>query len=387
MPRNHRRVQRPVNLLDTFSSLRNEIIDQLQKPSASTDISTQLREHEREIIRIIRMETKQANRNNITRTSAYLQFFLQYPEIHWALLAHMVSRNGGWNMTDLKGEMLFNLLEGRETRDFFTFLDRSNHYIFQDAYPQLLLYRESKKHGRNMSHLLSAFHVSRFIKPFWDFHWKHQNDPELFNLATHMLTWALIINEQQYIQKRIIEDSYFKQNVLQTWEFRLQSVLPLNLVLFPFNEHDRTRKGGTTVDVTGVIIRRFPSLRQRIKAGKTLYQLLFPGMFVHRGIWSWLIRNPHTASRADYWPHLFCVNPETAATKIYSPQLQQAWQDIPHPKPERRDWFDKTDIFSFFTTESADIDRSRADVHQLVAKFLKKGSKLEQYFMPTGKNK
>ena len=48
--------------------------------------------------------------NNITRTKAYFDIYQKYPEIHWAFLGHMVSRNGGWNMTDLKGDFLTRLL-------------------------------------------------------------------------------------------------------------------------------------------------------------------------------------------------------------------------------------------------------------------------------------
>lgn len=45
----------------------------------------------------------------------------------------MVSRNGGWNMTDLKGELLSHLLSESEQNDFFQFLERGNWLIFQDV--------------------------------------------------------------------------------------------------------------------------------------------------------------------------------------------------------------------------------------------------------------
>src|SRR5688572_27702533 len=55
---------------------------------------------ERNLIRRIYKETEQNNVNNLTRTEAYLRFFSKHKEIHWAFLAHMVSRNGGYSMTD-----------------------------------------------------------------------------------------------------------------------------------------------------------------------------------------------------------------------------------------------------------------------------------------------
>lgn len=61
---------------------------------------------EKRLVQQITARTKEKNENNVTRTAAYLDFYKRHPEIHWAFLGHMVSRNGGWNMTDLKGELL-----------------------------------------------------------------------------------------------------------------------------------------------------------------------------------------------------------------------------------------------------------------------------------------
>lgn len=99
---------------------------------------------EKRLVQQITAQTKEKNENNVTRTAAYLDFYKRHPEIHWAFLGHMVSRNGGWNMTDLKGELLLYLLTEKEQQSFFTFLERGNWLIFQDIYPQFLLYEESK---------------------------------------------------------------------------------------------------------------------------------------------------------------------------------------------------------------------------------------------------
>lgn len=65
-------------------------------------VSKELTFSEQELLNRIRRMTQEHNLNNVTRTKAYLEFYLRHPEIHWAFLGHMVSRNGGWNMTDLK---------------------------------------------------------------------------------------------------------------------------------------------------------------------------------------------------------------------------------------------------------------------------------------------
>ncbi|TGU43045.1 DUF2515 domain-containing protein, partial [Mesorhizobium sp. M00.F.Ca.ET.186.01.1.1] len=86
----------------------------------------------------IRNKTKESNGDNLDRTSAYLAFFRRHPEVHWALLAHLVSRNAGWSMTDLRGELLPRLLAKKVQHDYFSLLERGNRLIFQDTYPQLL---------------------------------------------------------------------------------------------------------------------------------------------------------------------------------------------------------------------------------------------------------
>lgn len=69
-----------------------------------------LSEKDQETIERIQQQTRDWNGDNFSRTSAYLTFYQKRPEVQWALLAHLVSRNAGWNMTDLRGEFLPRLL-------------------------------------------------------------------------------------------------------------------------------------------------------------------------------------------------------------------------------------------------------------------------------------
>ncbi|WP_212982334.1 DUF2515 family protein, partial [Bacillus paramobilis] len=85
----------PLSLFD----IKNELKQKSKLIPSGT--MYKLTKEEQLIINKIKIQTEQLNKNNVTRTRAYYQFYIQYPEIHWALLGHMVSRNGGWNMTDL----------------------------------------------------------------------------------------------------------------------------------------------------------------------------------------------------------------------------------------------------------------------------------------------
>lgn len=99
---------------------------------------------EQQVVETIRLKTKQLNIDNISRTEAYATFYNNHPEVKWSFLASMVSRNAGWNMCDLQGKWFPELLS-IETRDLlFLTYERANWLIFQDAFPQLLLYEISK---------------------------------------------------------------------------------------------------------------------------------------------------------------------------------------------------------------------------------------------------
>ncbi|MBW7459781.1 DUF2515 domain-containing protein, partial [Paenibacillus sepulcri] len=181
---------------------------------------------ERTLLYRIQLDAERANRNNMTRTEAYRAIYFRCPELHWALLAHMVSRNGGWNMTDLQGDWLPRLLPEEQRRSDFLLLERANALIFSDAYPQLLLYEAGKRNGMNYSHLLPELGVSSFMSCVWAQFWQRKE--------TALLTTALIVNEQHFIEKRVVEQPFYKEHVLSKLVFQLQSPLQTNAVFMPY---------------------------------------------------------------------------------------------------------------------------------------------------------
>ncbi|MDP9747093.1 UNVERIFIED_ORG: hypothetical protein QE415_003486 [Bacillus thuringiensis] len=105
----------PLSLFDVKNELKQK------SKLIHSDTMYTLTKEEQFIINNIKIQTEQLNKNNVTRTRAYYQFYIRYPEIHWALLGHMVSRNGGWNMTDLKGDLYTKLLSEKDQITFFFF--------------------------------------------------------------------------------------------------------------------------------------------------------------------------------------------------------------------------------------------------------------------------
>ncbi len=277
--------------------------------------------HDRKRLRFILGQTTLGNRDNVTRTSRYLSFYRKHPEIHWAFLAHMVSRNAGYYMTDLRGSLLSSLLPRRIQEEFFSFLETCNAAIFEDAYPQLMLYEEWKEKGSFHWGLLSKFHVSSFMRPFWQAFFKSGD--------SNLLTTALIINEQMLIENRIVSQ-WMEQKELTRWLFSLQDSLGFTSILFPYGE-------GPSFSLAGDTIHGFDDVHARIEAGKKLYRILFHP-HIHQSSLRYALLQRHTASRQDYWPRLYSNTP-TSNRALYSPRLVDVWPDadrLPYPS---RDWY------------------------------------------------
>ncbi|EZP77031.1 hypothetical protein H839_10563 [Parageobacillus genomosp. 1] len=346
----------------SLSPLLLEIKNELKKKRKGvSDIvkEANLTMEEKQLVQQIAARTKEKNENNVTRTAAYLDFYKRHPEIHWAFLGHMVSRNGGWNMTDLKGELLLYLLTEEERQAFFSFLERGNWLIFQDVYPQFLLYEESKKRGKPLFYLLPMFHVSTFMETIWNHFWR-RGDP-------YILAIALVINEQNYLEKRVIQNPVFQKSVFHTIEFKLQDFLSLNHILFPYEDQQ-----GNTV-LIGQTLHQFHSLHERILLGKRLYSLLFQNSDTLERVFHWASLHPHTGTRKDYWPHLFNDVWELAprqpyrrrikdcqiqpgVPRIYSPRLLYAWKNVVHEEAERGDWFDDWNVVEYLVKSNEQIN-------------------------------
>ncbi|MDT9024543.1 DUF2515 family protein [Rossellomorea yichunensis] len=287
----------------------------IQEPAPIVNFPQDLELYER-----IMMKVKDANLNNVTRTACYIDFFKKHPEIHWSFLAHMVSRNAGYHMTDLRNNLLSHVLSKKGQNAFFSFLELCNAAIFQDAYPQLLLYEQWKRTGHASFHLLKKFNVSIFMKSIWNDYLTTGNE--------QVLTIGLIMNEQHMIQKRILTG--MKKSIgVEEWLFLLQDRLEFASILFPYGKH-------SPFSLAGLSLSHFEQVNRRILFGKKLYGILF-----HRSVfpssYSYAIHHSHSGSRADYWPHVY--SKEDKKTRLYSPTLSSAWDNMPSFTISPSDWF------------------------------------------------
>jgi len=310
-----------------------------------------LTQKERDVITKIKTATELTNKNNITRTKAYLSFYSECPEVHWAFLAHMVSRNGGYNMTDVKSSLLVSFLSQTQQVSLFQFLERANALIFHDAFPQLLLYKKSKEDKTSYFHLLPAFSVSKFMIPIWIYFLQNR-------FSSKYLTYALITNEQQYVEKHLISLSNTKHSVLHTLTYIIQEALGFTHVVFPYKKYSFLRK----YSLAGIEVHNFHSVQTRIQIGKRLYHILFSKQ-AYSSIFDFAKKHEHSGSRSDYWPHEFSLNNDQR--KLISPSLSQVWENVAHQFPTNQDWYTNfSQIQSWKNEEKVDFQDITKDVKQ-----------------------
>lgn len=273
---------------------------------------------EKKLIESIKRNTQKGNVDNISRTVFYDQFYLRHKEIVWGYLASFVSRNAGWNMTDLEGEIFTSLIPKGYREILFLTYERANWLIFSDAYPQLLLYEASKQRREPLFHLLKFFHVSKFMEEEWRRFWVEKD--------TERLCTSLIINEQHVIQKPVIEDPFYDDTVFGSIPFIAEDLLHYSTVIFP------TLKG----EIFGYSVHGFTKVKNRIELGKRLAWLLFRTK-EHEEIRNFVSNVEHTGSRYDYEQFVVKIS------RKRTPTLRSIYPVIDHHRGDITDWYnDKT---------------------------------------------
>ncbi|WP_099158326.1 DUF2515 family protein [Virgibacillus ndiopensis] len=306
---------------------------------------------EQDYIHYIIMKTKAHNVDNISRTKAYQNFYMDNPEIQWTLVASLVSRNAGWNMTDLFLPPYKKILHKDVRNRFFMIYERANWLIFSDAYPQLLVYKLSKKVNTPLFYLLKKFHVSSFIVNEWYRFW-HNHDKQ-------RLMVALIINEQNVIHSPVIKQSYFKYQVFFKLPYLLQDFLFMNAVVLPTK----------STKIHGAFVHDFTNLTNRITLGKQIASIIF-NPSIYDNILSFVLTIEHTGSRWDYEKFLDVSFPK-------SPLLRLVYPTITHQDIVRNDWYKWGGIKSKWFNEVPYCSLPKKDVGTL---FYKKRDMLFAYY-------
>ena len=266
------------------------------------------------LISHINQVVAKGNVDNISRTQYYYRYYVQNPEIEWSFLASMVSRNAGWNMTDLEGVYFPKVLPHSLREQMFHTYERANWLIFLDAFPQLMLHELSKRYNSSLFYLLKYFHVSEFMQREWQIFWETKDRKRLMN--------ALIINEQNVIQKPVISHPFYKRKIFHSLPFLVQDWFHYSAVLFP------TISG----NLYGFSVHDFTDVNARIKLGKKLAWLLFHPDYYH-AFKQFSERTEHTGSRIDYEQFVGMGKDKE------TPFLRMAFPIIQHHRSDVSDWY------------------------------------------------
>ncbi len=273
-----------------------------------------MNKNEQRIIEKVKAEIAKGNLDNISRTVFYHQYNIRNPEIKWSYLAGYVSRNAGWAMTDLCSKPYQQLLNGSLRKRLFMAYERANWLIFSDAFPQLLIYEQSKRDGEPYFHLLSHFGVSQWIVKKWCEFWRKKNEEKLLV--------AQIVNEQAIIQKPVIDQAFYRKYVFKTSAFKWQDRLHFSTVLFP------TKEG----QIFGCSVHNFTQIEKRVELGRKLAWILFhaPEREALRQFHESVV---HSGSRHDYQQFSARRYPKT-------PILRWAFPVVRHNREYDDDWVD-----------------------------------------------
>ncbi|MGD6831566.1 DUF2515 family protein [Sutcliffiella halmapala] len=268
---------------------------------------------ENKFITSIKKNTAKHNLDNISRTKAYASFYERNKSIKWAFLASMVSRNAGWNMTDLEGRWFTLALDWQQRFPLFYTYELANWMIFQDAFPQLLIYELSSYYNKSYFHLLKEFRVSCFMEYEWLKFWEEGDEERLIT--------SLIINEQNLIQKPVLQSRTLKKKVFKTMVYSFQDLGHFSCVVFP------TLEG----KLYGYSVHGFQKLTNRIDLGKRLAALLFSPEH-YESFHQFSVHTEHTGSRRDYEQY---INNRLLRE---TPILRSVYPVINHEKLLQEDW-------------------------------------------------
>jgi hypothetical protein len=309
------------------------------------------------------------NDTNPDRTDYYYRYWKANPEIPWSLLASLVSRNAGYQMSDLArnvaklpfaplvlpaamGEPAVTL-GIRILQSLWAFLEVGNFLIFRDVVPPLEAWRHAKQHPEHADKIFDLlehpdFDADKWVLDRWKELFAKRDSLSAADIQRH--TFALVTNEQNQIEDRLVKGaaSYLGSisgitNRITTWYNRL------GLTILCFPEATSTANPAPQ-HLLLYTVGNFASLDARIKVGRDLFVGLFDGATRQANVEAWVDANPyHHGTRADYNEEYYDTDfyavfgdpfAPIATDETYSPPLvywqgqQPAWyRTLPRKTP------------------------------------------------------
>jgi hypothetical protein len=227
------------------------------------------------------------NTDNVSRTHSYLELYAYTrehgPELPWLFMAHLVSRNAGYMMTDLARaldddrtpregpirEAIFNLM---------ALLERANYLIFHDAWFHVL------HHLLGRSAQLPEGRTPQFVRAAWPRYEAAARDGVDAALE-RSLVLELVHNEQHFIEHRVVHNPRYQAG--QQSLAMIESSGREKPMVFPVGDAQ-------------IRVGRFADLRRRIETGAIIFDEVLADRAQRDAAFAWALANPHTGARAVY---------------------------------------------------------------------------------------
>ena len=239
------------------------------------------------------------NRDNVSRTMSYLELYAfareRGIELPWVLMAHLVSRNAGYLMTDLGGALREpdNVFTEDATRELFCFLERANFLIFHDAWHHMLHHLLGKTSALGDE-------TPRFMRDAW--HRYESAVPRGIDATLERsLVLDLVNNEQNLIEMRVVHHGRFD---------RARAMIAF------FEGVGREAPMVLPITDARIVVGGFAKLERRIDTGRRIFDTVLADRARRDEIFAWAMKHPHTGSRSvyttktrhqaalrDIWPH------------------------------------------------------------------------------------
>jgi hypothetical protein len=227
------------------------------------------------------------NLDNVSRTHSYLELYdytrAHGPELPWLLMAHLVSRNAGYTMTDLARALDDERTprEGPIRDSIFNFMEmfeRANYLIFYDAWFHVL------HHLLGRSAALPDGRTPQFVRAAW-VRYEAAAQAGVDAALERALVLDLVHNEQHFIEHRVVHHPRHAAG--------LQALTMMELagrekpLVFPVGEAQ-------------IRVGKFADLNRRIEVGGIIFDEILAARKQRDAAWDWAMQHPHTGARSVY---------------------------------------------------------------------------------------
>ena len=234
-------------------------------------------------------ELEERNRDNVSRTESYLELYAwtraHPPELPWVLMAHLVSRNAGYMMTEIATRLPESPDPSlaRMAENLFLLLERGNFLIFHDAWHHVTRFL------RGGASSLAAPRTPAFMVEAWRRYEQaltaHGATPEV----ERALVLDLVHNEQHFIEQRVVHHADY-----------VPGAGLLALVEAGGREKPLVFPCAAASGEPEIRVGEFASLPRRIEAGRRIFDEVVRDRARRDAMFAWAMAHPHTGSRAVY---------------------------------------------------------------------------------------